>query len=272
MTRTIHLHALSDTANAVRQLCVRGLVAVWGIVLSGLCLAETPVIAVASNLNSPMTEIAEAFKAKTGESVRLSFGASGNLSRQIVQGAPYEIFISAGREYIDFLLAQGISIEEYSEYVHGKIVFYIPANSQIAEMQSLKSIINALMYQSYRKIAIANPEHAPYGVAAVQAMQSAGVWAMEKNRVILAESVSQVVPYALSGNVDVAVIPYSFILQNDLDKKGKYFTVPDSWYESINQYISVFEDASEVSVKFNDFLRSDTAIKILERYGYIRNQ
>jgi molybdate transport system substrate-binding protein len=246
----------------------RGIISILVFLVSGLCLAETPIIAVASNLTSPMTEIAEAYNKETGESVRLSYGSSGNLSRQIVQGAPYEIFITAGREHIDFLLAQKAPVTMSSEYIYGAIGFYIPANSQIVDTTSLKSVTNALIFKNYQKLAIANPEHAPYGVAALQALQNAGVWAMEKNNLILAESVSQLLPYLLSGNVDLAVIPYSFVLPNDLENKGRYIPVPESWYERISQYIVELENVSEAGIRFRDFLFSDAARQILERYGY----
>lgn len=240
----------------------------WGLLLSGLCHADTPVIAVASNLISPMTEIATAFNTETGDTVRLSFGSSGNLARQIVQGAPYEVYISAGKEYIDFLIDQRVPVQDRLEYIYGEIGIYVPVNSRLASLLSLQAIINALTFDSDQKIAIANPEHAPYGIAAMQALQNAGIWAIEKNRLILAESVSQIIPYALSGSVDMVVIPYSFILQNGLKNEGSYFPIPDPWYDRINQYVVMFDDASQVSLKFKDFLISDTAIQVLNRYGY----
>ena len=208
------------------------------IITSKYSLADdAPIIAVASNLAGPMAELSKEFTAQTGEPVRLTYGSSGNLSRQIVQGAPFELFISAGEEYVDFLIKQEVSFIHQTEYIYGEIGIFIPKNSQLYNLDSFNEVISALNFNTYRKIVIANPEHAPYGVTSIQALKNAGLWAIETNRLILAESVSQVVPYALSGNVDMAIIPNSFILQNNLQSQGKYYLFPETLYTQIVQHI-----------------------------------
>jgi len=238
------------------------------IIFSNKSFADTPVIAVASNLTAPITEIANQFKIETGAEIRLSFGSSGNLARQIIQGAPYDLFISAGLEYIDFLSEHGAPIKSASEYIYGDIGFYVPNDSSIKNAITINSVIQALNFNSFRKIAIANPEHAPYGIAALQTLINAGAWIIEKDHLILAESVSQIVPFALSGNVDIAIIPYSFILQDNLISKGKYFPIPLFWYSRISQYIVSFNDTSQVSLKFREYLQQETTQNILLQYGY----
>lgn len=247
---------------------MRELIIILILIVPNQSFADTPIFAIASNLTAPMTEIVNQFKIETGEAIRLSFGSSGNLARQIIQGAPYELFISAGQEYIDFLSEHGAPIKSTSEYIYGDIGFYIPNDSTINNATTFNSIIYALNFNSYRKIAIANPEHAPYGIAALQALINAGLWAVEKDHLLLAESVSHVVPYALSGNVDIAIIPYSFILQNNLNSQGKYFPIPTSWYIRISQYIVEFNGASQVSLKFKEYLELETTKNTLLQYGY----
>jgi molybdate transport system substrate-binding protein len=238
------------------------------LIIPNKSYADTPIIAIASNLTAPMTEIVSRFKIETGETIRLSFGSSGNLARQIIQGAPYDLFISAGIEYVDFLSEHGAPIKSTSEYIYGDIGFYIPKDSTINNSVTFNSLVHALNFNSYRKIAFANPEHAPYGIAALQALVNAGLWAVEKDHLLLAESVSQVVPFAMSGNVDIAIIPYSFMQQTNLNSQGSYFPIPTSWYSRISQYIVEFNNTSEISQKFRDYLDRETAQNIFMQHGY----
>lgn len=255
---------LLQNRNSVLKQCILLLL----LVLPLSSYSQTPVIAVASNLSAPLTEIITAFKVRTGIDVRVSFGSSGNLSRQIVQGAPFELFISADRKYIDFIQDKGVNLEDSYEFSYGMIGLFIPADSSLYKLDTLEKVINALEFRSYRRIALANPEHAPYGVAALEALHNAGLWALEQNRMILAESVAQVVPYALSGNVDAAVIPSSFMYQNELAREGRFFLLPEEWYRRITQYIAIMPGASLQTEEFSRFLTGEESHEILRSYGY----
>ena len=256
---------LTSSAN---QTYIQVLFTILIFISPGNSYADPPVLAVASNLIAPMKEIATAFKVETGKSVKLSFGSSGSLSQQILHGAPYELFISASEDHVDFLQSHGASIQSYSKYIYGEIGFYVPNDSSFYNTKSLKSIINILAFNFYGKIVIANPNHAPYGVASMQALQNAGIFSIEKNRIIHAENVSQIVPYTLSGNVDMAIIPYSFITESDLLEGGKYFSIPEIWYDKIIQCLVTFDDASKTSLHFKDFLMSLSARNIMKKFGY----
>jgi len=238
------------------------------LLYTGISTAETPVIAAASNLTAPLTEIARQYEAVSGNSIRLSFGSSGNLARQIAQGAPYTLFISASYDYIDFLLSEGAIDNEGTELVQGQIVVFIPEQSILKDATDLRSVIMHLQYRDYRKIAFANPEVAPYGVAALQGLQSAGFWAIETNRTLLADSVAQVMQFALSGNVDMAVVPYSFMLDQNFQHNGKYFLIPSHWHLPISQYVVLLRNADQTTGDFMEYLFSDTAHAIFEQYGY----
>lgn len=230
--------------------------------------AEPPIIAVASNLTTPMTEIAEQFKATTGESIRLSFGSSGNLSRQIVQGAPYDIFISASKNYVNFLKAENVDIKHQYKYIEGEIGFFVPSNSSFFKYQTADNILNAIKFGHLGRFAIANPEHAPYGIAAIEALQTGGVWAFSLNSLISAESVAQIVPYIHTGNLDLAIIPKSFVLQQVVDDSGKYIPINPSSHQAISQYVVILTDDNPVTFSFSDYLSQDTTLAILEKYGY----
>ncbi len=237
--------------------------------LPAISAAETIDVAVASNLTQPIKKIVAAYEARSSSRVRLTFGASGNLARQIVQGAPFQLFISADRSYIDFLLEQQIVNYPGMEFTRGSIGIFIPNDSILRSETDLKSVINAMMYRSYRRIAIANPEHAPYGAAALQALQNAGLWAIEQNRLIKADNVAQLVRYSLSGSVDAAIIPASFMEQGNMAGEGKFFRFPESWHMPVIQYLLVLENAGSQARDFAAFLYSDIAGSILSEYGYI---
>jgi len=230
--------------------------------------ADSPIVAVASNLTTPISEIAEQFKADTGEIIRLSFGSSGNLSRQIVQGAPYDVFITASTQYIDFLIEQKITIKHKFEYIEGEIGFFVPSGSSFNQHETAESIIGAIKFGHQGRIAIANPEHAPYGIAAIEALQTAGIWAINLNTLLLAESVAQIVPYIHTGNLDLAIIPKSFVLQAKLDESGTYIPIKPLWHNRISQHIVILKDDNPVTFSFSDYLASNHAVSILEKYGY----
>ncbi len=230
--------------------------------------AEPPIVAVASNLTAPLTEISEIFQVETGEPIRLSFGSSGNLSRQIVQGAPYDIFISASETYINFLKSQDVEINQQIKYMNGDIGFYLPPDSIYKNLESDVQIISALKFGNQGRLVIANPEHAPYGIAAIEALQNGGVWALSTGNLILSESVAQIVPYIHTGNIDLAIIPKSFVLQNALYDSGTYISINPSWYQPITQYVVILNDSNPVALNFMAFLTSKTALTILTEYGY----
>jgi len=231
-------------------------------------VADSPVLAVASNLTAPLTQIASEFEANTGTKLRLTFGSSGSLSRQIIQGAPFELFISANAEFVDLLLREGVINSRGWAFAEGPIGVFIPRESTLYTGASLTSVLTALKYSAYRKLALANPKIAPYGAAAIRALQSGGIWVIEQARTLLAEDVSQVVPYALSGNVDIAVIPYSFMRLENMKDRGIYIPFPDTWYQPVTQYVVLLDKASEITREFEQFLGSDRAHAILRDYGY----
>ena len=136
--------------------------------------AETPLIAVASNMIDVMTEITHIYEKETGKKIKLNFGSSGNFTTQIIQGAPYHLFISASRYYTDKLFDMQIIDHHGKPFIQGPIGIFIPDDSNLTDISDLNSIFNSLKSETYRKIAFANPEHAPYGVAAMQALQHAG--------------------------------------------------------------------------------------------------
>jgi len=227
-----------------------------------------PVVAVASNMTHVMTDIAAKYQQETGKSVKLTFGSSGNFTRQIQQGAPYTIFLSAAGKYVDILQDNGLLQNPPVTYARGQIGLFIPKTSPLYKAADLHAVFNALDYDDYRRIAIANPEHAPYGVAAEQALQSGGLWAIEKKKLLIAEDAAQVAQYVLSGGVDVGIIPASFAHLPLVTENGRFIPIPADWHKPIQQYLALIKGAGGDSNDFYDYLLGNQAKNFLRNSGY----
>jgi molybdate transport system substrate-binding protein len=230
--------------------------------------AAPPRVAVASNFTDTLTEIAAQFRAQTGVPVRLSFGSSGNFAHQIMQGAPYDIFLSADDDYIEKLGTRVSARTPIREFAEGTLCVFVPAGSQLADVADADGLFHELTYGHYRRISIANPEYAPYGVAARQAMQSGGLWVLERDRVLIGESVAQAAQFALSGGVDAGFVPCSFSVLDTFRRAGKFITLPDSLYKPIRQYAVLLRPDNADSRRFFDFLFGDKARAVVVKYGY----
>lgn len=230
--------------------------------------AEGPAVAAAANLTHPVTDIARRFQAETGILLRLNFGSSGDFARQIEQGAPYELFISADRSYVHKLAEQEFIFGDAVVIALGRIGAFIPVDSTLTGVTDLAGLTRRLSNLQYRRIAMANPEHAPFGQATQQVLQYGGIWAVEHDRVLLAENVAQAVQYTLAGGVDVGFIPYSFALLPEVAQRGRFLLIPASWHQPLEQSAVLLKSAGEQARLFFDYLQQPAATAVLETYGY----
>ena len=230
--------------------------------------ADRPMAAIASNMSYAMSDIATAFQKETDTKVRLTFGSSGNFARQIVQGAPFKLFLSADKKYVDFLRDNGMNLLADVDYARGRIGLYIPKTSNLYRSTDLKSAIKMIIHGNYNRLAIANPEHAPYGLAAQQALRSAGIWVTETKRLLLTENAAQTMQVALSGNVDVAVISASFMHLTDINSKGKFFLIPESWHKPLLQHLVLLKGASVSERELFEYMQNKESQLIVQKYGY----
>lgn len=235
---------------------------------SALVRAETPVVAVAANMTHVMTEVADQYQAKTGKQIKLTFGSSGNFTRQIQQAAPYTLFLSADKKYVDILTENNLTDSKAIAFARGEIGILIPNRSVLSDATDIRSIFQSLIYGQYRKIAIANPETAPYGAAAMQALQSGGLWATSSQKTLIAENAAQVVQYGLTGSVDLAIIPSSFAIYPGLSGQGKFYPIPPSWHDPIDQYLVLLKGAGKSTRAFLNYLSSEAVKDIIKKYGY----
>jgi molybdate transport system substrate-binding protein len=230
--------------------------------------ADTPLVAVASNMSHVMQAIATDYSQSRGIQVKLTFGSSGNFSRQIQQGAPFDIFLSAAGKYVEILADKQLLAQQPQPYARGGIGFFIPETSHLNKVNNLTELFLELEFGNYRRIAIANPDYAPYGVAARQALQNGGLWAIEKKKLLVAGNAAQVTQYVLSGGVDAGIIPESFVGLPEIAENGRFIPIPENWHEPITQYLALLRNAGENGRDFYHYLMSEPARGQLRDSGY----
>jgi molybdate transport system substrate-binding protein len=223
-------------------------------------------VAAASDLSFAIKEIISNFEQTTGNKILLTLGSSGNFYAQIQNGAPFQVFLSADAEYPKKLEADG-KTEPGSAIVYGfgRIVVWVSRESKL-DLQKLQ--MNALLDPSIRKIAIANPDHAPYGRAAVAAMQHSGIYDLAKSRLVLGESVSQTAQFLESGAADIGIVALSLAVAPPMSNEGRYWTIPSEMYPRMEQSAVLVKGAGAESRHFIETLRGDKARAILQRYGF----
>ncbi|CAA6604484.1 Molybdate ABC transporter substrate-binding protein [Rhodospirillaceae bacterium LM-1] len=230
---------------------------------------KAPVVAAAADLQFALTEAADLFTQQTGKTVRLSFGSSGNFHRQIAEGGPYELYLSADETYVFDLAKAGLTLDEGKLYAVGRIVLIVPPGSPLKPDGSLKDLAAQLKNGTVAKFAIANPEHAPYGRAARSALKSAGLWSEIESKLILGENVSQAAQYATSGSAQGGIIAYSLALSPKVSALGRFDLIPADWHDPLRQRMALTKKAGATAKAFYEFLQSPPARGIFKRYGFV---
>lgn len=229
---------------------------------------NAPIVAVASDLQFALPEIAAAFEAETGHKVRLSMGSTGNFARQIREGAPFEIFMAADEQFIFDLARDGFTKDEGTLYAIGRIVLMVPPGARLTEDLSLTGLRRALDNGHIRRFAIANPTHAPYGMRAQQALEQAGLWEDIQPFLVMGENVSQAAQFALSGTADGGIIALSLALAPQVATRGTYAVLPEHTHEPLFQRMALLTGAGPVAEAFYAYLQSPPAREIFVRYGF----
>ena len=229
---------------------------------------EAPLVAAASDLQFALPEIATAFEQETGKPVRLSFGSSGNFARQIRQGAPFSLFLSADEAYVFDLEAAGLTRGDGVLYARGRLVMIAPPGSPLAEDPGLDALETALASTAIRRFAIANPDHAPYGQRAREALERRGLWQQMAPLLIYGENVTQAARFATSRDADGGIIAYSLALAPAVAARGRYALLPEAWHAPLNQRMVLLEGAGDIAEAFYRYMQAPAARKILARYGF----
>jgi molybdate transport system substrate-binding protein len=237
----------------------------------GQAHAEEVLVAAASDLNAAIKEIAASFEKNTRHTVKLTLGSSGNFHAQIVNGAPFDVFLSADLGYVRDLERRGLT-EAASSFVYaiGRIVLWVPRNSPL-RIETLG--MKALLEPQAKRIAIANPDHAPYGRAAVEAMKKAGAYDSVKSRLVFGENISQAAQFAQSGAADIGIVAMSLALTDTMKAQGRYWNIPPESYPRMDQGAVLLKQAAkaghgEAARAFLEAVRSPSGRAILQRYGF----
>jgi molybdate transport system substrate-binding protein len=244
------------------------------ILLCWLCLGSNAAsageltVAAAADLSPVLQAIATNFQRETGNTVRLSFGSSGDFFNQIQNGAPYDVFLSADRGYPENLVKEGLAkSDSLRTYAVGRLVLWVPNNSHLdLDHQGMQ----ALLDRSVRKIAIANPQHAPYGRAAVAAIRYYRLYDQIAGRLVLGENVGQAAQFAESGNAQVGIIALAHALAPSVRPLGRYWIVPTDSYPALEQGAVIVSKSTNkaVAAQFLKYLTGSESQATFRQFGF----
>jgi molybdate transport system substrate-binding protein len=230
--------------------------------------AEQITVAAAADLNYALKDLAARFEHQTGNKVTLSFGASGSFYSQIQSGAPYDVFFSADMDYPRKLAAAGL-VESSSlrVYAIGHLVLWVPKSSTL-DPQKLK--MELLLQPTVRRIAIANPQHAPYGRAATAALEHFGLKDKVVNKLVLGENISQAAQFVQSGNAQAGLIALSLAMSPAMKDAGKYWELPADAYPEMQQGVAILLSSKhrQAAQAFIDYISSSEGAAVLQQYGF----
>jgi len=225
-------------------------------------------VAAAADLSAALQEIAANYEKRSGVEVKLSFGASGALTQQIQNGAPFDVFFSADMDYPRQLIAAGHADAATAyRYAVGQLVLWASKDSPLdVEHKGIEVLLDPFVH----KIAIANPQHAPYGRAAVAALRHYGLYEKVSERLVLGENVSQAAQFAESGNAQVGLVALAHAIALAMQGKGKYWVVPAEAYPTLDQGVVAISPSThrQEAAAFLDYVKSAEAVAVLRRYGF----
>jgi molybdate transport system substrate-binding protein len=220
-------------------------------------------VAAAADLQFAFTEIAANFEQQTGNKVNLVFGSTGQLAQQIENGAPYDLFAAANRAYIDDLAAKNqILPQSVALYARGQLALAVNRQAGVSAL-SLKDLLDPAI----KRIAIANPEHAPYGLAAKQALESLGLWEQLKPKLVYGENVRQTLQYIQTGDAQVGIVSLSVANVPEVS----WTLIDAALYEPLDQALGVVATSAhpEIASQFAAFINSESGRASLRKYGFV---
>ena len=245
----------------------------WVVLALGTWHAEAQtsdklLIAAASDLKFALDSVVSAYLKNNGGSIDVTYGSSGKLSEQIQNGAPFDLFFSADISYPDQLREKGFASSEVYKYGVGRIVLW--SKKIDPEKEGMKS----LLQPSVKKVAIANPMHAPYGKKATEAISYYKLDAAVKDKLVLGENISQTAQFITSGAADIGIIAYSLAISTTMkSKRGKFFMIPEEAHSPLEQGVIITSHGKGniMAVKFLEFVKSD-GVSILADFGFKKPQ
>lgn len=225
---------------------------------------EKLIIAAAANMQFPMKELIQVFTQETGIKCESVISSSGILTAQIREGAPFDIFVSADMKYPAELYKRGFTVSPPKIYAYGKLILW-------TLNQSIKPSIELLADDSILHIALANPKTAPYGIAAVEVLEHAGLYSKVEKKLVFGESISQTSQFVVSGAAEIGFIAKSVVFTSEVENKGSWIEVDKNYYTPIAQGVVVLKNRkkhAKPAKRFYEFLFSVKGKEILNKFGY----
>jgi molybdate transport system substrate-binding protein len=252
----------------VRKRCFLGALALGPAALGALgTRALAPVrVAAASDLKFALAELARQYQSQAGSSVQLSLGSSGQFAQQIRQGLPVDLYMSADEDFVFQLADAGLTRDRGALYALGRIAAVVAAASPLVLDPALEGLRAA--GAGIRHFAIANPEHAPYGRAAREALERLGLWQWFRPKLVLGENIAQATQFVTSGAAQAGITALSLALAPEVAQLARHVVLPDRLHAPLRQRMVLLKSASAQASEFYAFLQTQAARAILRRYGF----
>lgn len=242
----------------------------FGAAVSAAAAAEPPRVAAAINVQAALERIAAAFRRETGVAPRITYGSSGNFVRQIAQGAPFELFLSADEGFARALAERGLAEDAGAVYAVGRLALVARADANVPVDPALAGLAAAIADGRVRKLAIANPELAPYGQAAVAALVRAGLAERARPLLVMGENVGQATQFVLTGSAEAGLVPQAVLRTPALAGRLKGALVPEDWHAPLRQRMVLVKGAGAAARRFYSFVLGAEAGEIFAAFGYAR--
>lgn len=230
---------------------------------------DNPTVAAASDLKFALDEIVANFKTESGKTILPTYGSSGNFKTQIIQGAPFQMFMSADEGFVFELADKGLTLDRGVLYAIGRVVLFAPTEAAWTPDPQFADFKASLADGRITKFAIANPEHAPYGRAAEESLRALGLWDSVSPKLVLGENVSQAAQFATSGSTQGGIFAFSLALSPKIAKLGTYALIPADSHKPLRQQMALLKNADETAKAFYAYLQSPPARAVLKQYGFV---
>lgn len=230
--------------------------------------AQGPPIAAAADLKVALSDLADLYRAQTGREVRIAFGASGTLTQQIANGAPFELFLSADEAYVERLARQGLARDAGVLYAIGRLVLFVPHGSPLRPDPTLADLKAAAADGRLKRFAIATPDHAPYGRAAREALRAAGAWEAVQPALVFGENVAQATQFAAAGNAQGGIVASALTRTPEVAKLGTAVLLPASMHAPLRQRMALTAKATPRAEAFYAWLQTPPARAVFVRHGF----
>jgi molybdate transport system substrate-binding protein len=249
-----------------RMAFIKTILSLLFVTLCAAAHAQVSTIAVAANMKDAFLAIEREFKAENKADFRVVYGSSGNISAQILNGAPFSLFISADESYPLELVKRKMTVDEGKVYAIGKIALLSKKSKGIV-LGNRKAELTKAIKQA-NKIAIAKPELAPYGKAAVDYLKAEGLWDLAKDKLVYGDNISMATMYVASGSAEIGFTALSLALAPGVAKETEYVVLNPALYEPIRQRMVLMKNAPQEAIALYQFMQSPKAQTILRRLGY----